>query len=135
MSDRPFLDTNILVYAFDQAEPQKQQRAWEFLGRQVYAHPPTISTQVIQEFYVTVVRKLAIPLDAEKAYDACLLLADFFRRSNYNRLGSIRYSIQSNPSSILLGRAHYRNGEIRRMHGTCHRGFAGRIYGGRVADF
>jgi predicted nucleic acid-binding protein len=77
MSDRPFLDTNILVYAFDQANPKKQQRAWEILDGQVFQDSPTISTQVIQEFYVTVVRKLKVPLDEEKAYAACLQLADF----------------------------------------------------------
>ena len=77
MTDRPFLDTNILVYAFDQSEPRKQRRAWEILEGQIFSDAPIISTQVIQEFYVTVIRKLAVPLSAEAAYEACLRLTRF----------------------------------------------------------
>ena len=77
MNDRPFLDTNILVYAFDKATPKKQRRAWDILEGLVFSEPPTISTQVIGEFYVTVVRKLAVPLSEEKALEACARLVLF----------------------------------------------------------
>jgi predicted nucleic acid-binding protein len=61
MSARAFVDTNVLVYAFDDGEPTKRDRA-----RALLAGPPTplvISAQVIGEFYVTVTRKLARGLD------------------------------------------------------------------------
>lgn len=77
MSDRPFLDTNVLVYAFDRAYPEKQQRAWDILEGRVFTEQPTISTQIIGEFYVTVVRKLSRPLSEEKALEACAQLALF----------------------------------------------------------
>lgn len=67
---RTFLDTNVLVYAFDGSVPAKQSRAIEILEASGATGRITISTQVLQEFYVTVVRKLAHPLpeaDAEKA--------------------------------------------------------------------
>ncbi len=60
MSVRTFLDTNVLVYAFDDGEPEKRDRA-----RALLIEPPSalvISAQVIGEFYVVVTRKLARPL-------------------------------------------------------------------------
>ena len=77
MTDNPFLDTNILVYAFDRADPVKQERALNILEGGLFGDRPTISTQVIQEFYVTVVRKLSVPLSEEKALEACTQLALF----------------------------------------------------------
>ncbi len=75
MSFRTFLDTNVLVYAFDDAEPEKRDRA-----RSLLAAPPSplvISAQVIGEFYVVVTRKLAKPLvpsDAKAAVEQLLRL-------------------------------------------------------------
>ena len=77
MSGRIFLDTNIVVYLFDTDSPIKQRRAREILsggdrGRII------ISTQVLEEFYVCVTRKLAEPLDAKVAYRAVKDLAALF---------------------------------------------------------
>ncbi|MBI4861348.1 MAG: PIN domain-containing protein [Candidatus Riflebacteria bacterium] len=74
MSDRVFLDTNVLVYAFDEAEPAKKARAIEILGTWEKGATPAISTQVLQEFYVSVVRKLKVPLSEEDAEAAVLRL-------------------------------------------------------------
>lgn len=68
MFDRTFLDTNVLVYAFDNANPAKQECA-----RQILSSPPgplAVSAQVIGEFYVVVTRKLAEPLDLVSAETA-----------------------------------------------------------------
>lgn len=67
MSDRVFVDTNVLVYAFDASEPAKKARALEILGAYSSRDTPTISTQILQEFYVSVVRKLKVPLSEEDA--------------------------------------------------------------------
>jgi predicted nucleic acid-binding protein len=58
-----FVDTNVLVYLFDADAPAKQAIARELLraGRLV------LSSQVLSEFYVTVTRKLARPLDSARA--------------------------------------------------------------------
>lgn len=65
MSDRTFVDTNVLVYAVDDAEPKKRDIARRSLGSNRYGEL-MLSTQVLSEFYVTVTRKLAEPVpDAE----------------------------------------------------------------------
>ena len=58
-SGRSFVDTNVLVYTVDEAEPAKRDRAREVLA----ALAPgdfVVSTQVLAEFYVVVTRKLAL---------------------------------------------------------------------------
>jgi predicted nucleic acid-binding protein len=62
---RPFVDTNVLVYAHDEDEPVKRRQALALL-EEVGARM-TLSPQVLAEFYVTVTRKLPRPLDAQVA--------------------------------------------------------------------
>lgn len=74
MSGRAFVDTNVLVYAFDRADAAKQQVATRLLQK---ADPArfVVSAQVLSEFYVTVTRKLAQPLARDAAADAVTRLA------------------------------------------------------------
>jgi predicted nucleic acid-binding protein len=60
MSVDCFLDTNVLVYAVSgsRADAAKRQRALELIGSADFG----LSAQVLQEFYVTVTRKLQKPL-------------------------------------------------------------------------
>ncbi len=58
MSDRTFVDTNVFVYAIDDAEPAKRDIAKGVLASGEYGEL-VLSSQVLGEFYVTVTRKLA----------------------------------------------------------------------------
>lgn len=63
---RVFLDTNVLVYASDRDEPGKRRRARRLLRATADDGNGVISTQVVQEFFVSATRKLAIePLKAK----------------------------------------------------------------------
>ena len=75
MKERVFLDTNILVYLFDADDPAKQRRVQELLSNRELRTRLILSTQVLQEFYVSVTRKLAAPLDPEAAFQAVQGLA------------------------------------------------------------
>ncbi len=55
--DRWFFDTNILVYLFDEKAHEKQQIARQLLKKATTEAQPVISTQVLQEFFVTVTRE------------------------------------------------------------------------------
>jgi predicted nucleic acid-binding protein len=70
MASRTFLDTNVLVYLFDADSPDKQARAREILQASLERGVAVVSTQVLQEFFVTVTRKLARPLPAAEAESA-----------------------------------------------------------------
>lgn len=62
-----FVDTNVLVYAYDSRDAQKQQQAKTVLRRLWRDQLGCISIQVLQEFYVTTTQKLAKPLTVGEA--------------------------------------------------------------------
>ena len=64
-----FVDTNVLVYAEDADAGPKQVLAQNLLAELWKNHQGVLSVQVLQEFYVTVTRKLPKPLPPERARD------------------------------------------------------------------
>jgi predicted nucleic acid-binding protein len=62
-----FLDTNILVYAYDKSEKLKHKKAKDILINCWDTRTGSLSTQVLQEFYVTVTRKLPAKLSIHEA--------------------------------------------------------------------
>lgn len=58
-----FIDTNILVYAFDQSEPSKNKKAVELFEKcQAGRYRLAVSTQILSEFVRTVTKKIPEPL-------------------------------------------------------------------------
>jgi predicted nucleic acid-binding protein len=64
---RVFFDTNVLVYLFDADDPVKKELACARFEAEASAGRALLSTQVLQEFYVSVTRKLSVPLEPETA--------------------------------------------------------------------
>lgn len=65
MTDEPvfqFVDTNLLVYAYDLSAGEKHQIAQALLDQLWEKQLGCISIQVLQEFYHTVTRKIPQPL-------------------------------------------------------------------------
>lgn len=69
-----FVDTNVLVYAFDPSAKPKQVIASQLLQRLSKNGNGCLSVQVLQEFFVTVTRKVSVPLSVDQASD---LVRDF----------------------------------------------------------
>ena len=63
-----FLDTNVLVYAYDPSEPGKQARAQDVLDRLARARIGAVSAQVLAEFIAVSTAKLPAPLSLAEAY-------------------------------------------------------------------
>jgi predicted nucleic acid-binding protein len=75
MSDeRIFLDTNIIVYAYDRDAGRKHEIARALLIDLWNAKGGVLSSQILQEFYVTVTKKIASPLPPESARE---IIEDF----------------------------------------------------------
>lgn len=60
MSARSFLDSNILVYTDDSAAPDKQFRARALYKELRRDRTGVVSTQVLQEYFVSTTRKLGV---------------------------------------------------------------------------
>ena len=76
MTGSAFFDTNVLVYAEDQDEPEKRAIALKLLAEHIAEDDLVLSAQVLNEFYVSV-RRLKRPLDAAQALSALEQLAAF----------------------------------------------------------
>jgi predicted nucleic acid-binding protein len=62
MSDKSFVDTNILLYAHDVDAGHKHEIARRVMRELWERRSGALSTQVLQEFYVNVTRKIRSPL-------------------------------------------------------------------------
>jgi predicted nucleic acid-binding protein len=62
-----FVDTNILVYAYDRTAGDKHTAAREVIERLWESDEGVLSTQVLQEFYVAVTAKIPQPLKPSRA--------------------------------------------------------------------
>jgi len=64
-----FVDSNVLVYAVSDDEPEKQRRAREIVTRGFSEGCYAISTQVMMEMYVNVTQKAKIALPPSEAFE------------------------------------------------------------------
>jgi len=67
MKGANFFDTNILVYAYDNHFPDKQQRAREVIISAVKNGNGVLSTQVLGEFFTVVTKKINESLSVRDA--------------------------------------------------------------------
>lgn len=68
-SNKCFLDTNLLIYAWDNTEPNKKNLIISFLNSIKVKSYPIISTQTLGEFYNIAVKKLGLTKD--QSYFIC----------------------------------------------------------------
>ena len=62
MSDKSFVDTNVLIYAHDVDAGDRHAVAAELVAELWETRRAVISTQVLQEFYVNATRKIPTPI-------------------------------------------------------------------------
>ena len=74
MRDKYFIDTNILVYANDSSDKDKQRKAKKIVLDGIREESIAVSTQVLSEFLVTVTRKIKVTLSPEVAKKEIQLL-------------------------------------------------------------
>ena len=67
--DKVFLDTTIILYAYDASAGEKHRRAKEIVLDLWNSGLAVISTQVLQEFFVTATQKIPKPLEHSFARD------------------------------------------------------------------
>ena len=105
MTAKVFFDTNVLVYAAVGSGPDeaKRKRALALIDSEDFG----ISAQVLQEFYVTVVRKAARPLSPLEAMEwieqwaafPCAAIDDLLVRIAIE--SSVRYGISYWDAAVL----------------------------------
>jgi len=76
MKDRVFLDTNILVYAYDRHDPRKQGIAQSLLIDGMENESAALSVQVLGEFFNVVTRQIKQPMTTDEAKEAIELFSN-----------------------------------------------------------
>lgn len=74
--DKIFIDTNIMIYAYDVSAVEKHQIASHILSDLWNSGLGVLSTQVLQEFFVNIVQKIQKPIDKKLAKE---IVRDFLR--------------------------------------------------------
>ena len=95
MSGREFVDTNILVYADDNRDIAKQNRAKSLIRDLMLERRGVVSLQVLQEFLAAATRKLG--MEAAAARERVLL---------YGRFEVVRLTTDDLLAAIDLHRLH-----------------------------
>ena len=95
--ERCFVDTNVLIYLFDDDAPGKKARAQALVDEEKARI--VLSTQVLGEFYVNVTRKLDEPLSP----DAAARAVDDFSRFEVQSVtpALVLAAVRRNRSSLL----------------------------------
>ena len=75
MSATVFVDTNVLVYVRDRTDEEKQRQAAEWMALLWESRLGRLSIQVLQEYYVTVTKKLDPPRTNEEAREDVFALS------------------------------------------------------------
>ena len=111
-----FLDTNVLVYAFDEGEPEKREVARGLVDEHLIEGDGMLSVQVLREFYAAT-RRPSHPLPIEKAVEALGYLATFSPIAEDARMvvGAVRRSRELSLSfwDALIVEAALRGGADR----------------------
>ena len=74
--DKIFLDTNIIIYAYDSTAGEKYKKAKKILADLWVSGLGIVSTQVLQEFFVNVTKKNPNPLNIKLAKE---IVADLLK--------------------------------------------------------
>jgi predicted nucleic acid-binding protein len=77
MSGKAFVDTNILLYAHDLADPAKNKVAVDLLTQLWDDNTGVISTQVLQEFAVNLQRRISLSLTFQEVRTRIALYLDW----------------------------------------------------------
>ena len=74
--DKAFIDTNIIIYAYDVTAGKKHETARIIITDLWDSGLGVLSTQVLQEFFVNVVQKIPKPVDKQQAKE---IVRDFLK--------------------------------------------------------
>ena len=92
-----FVDTNILIYAYDSSSGLHHRQANDLLDELWGQRKGALSTQVLQEFYVNVTRKIPQPLSPQQASQII---------SDYSVWPVVRPDVSSILASIRAAQLH-----------------------------
>jgi predicted nucleic acid-binding protein len=123
MSDRLFLDTNILVYCYDKHETQKQRKAQELLTDGIEQENLFLSVQVLGEFFNVVTRRIPQPMTPDEAKEIINTLSILPVQEIDLTMVNRAIDTHKSVSNFVLGCLNCFSGRASRMHDDPFRRF------------
>jgi predicted nucleic acid-binding protein len=78
MAKIAILDTNILTYSLDEANPEKQECALAVMDVLMNSQRGAVTTQTLAEFFIAITRRIAVPIPIADAYEKVEEVIRFF---------------------------------------------------------
>ena len=125
-----FFDTNIFVYADDDSEPSKQERAIQLIAEHRRMGTLAISPQVLQEYYVTATRKLGVDPAIAESKTRLLAKGNVVRFTGEDVMAAIeihRLAKISMWDALIVHAARVARAEVLYSEDLQHRGVIGGI--------
>lgn len=110
-----FIDTNILVYADDDADPIKRDKARDLIRQATLERSARISLQVLQEYYAAATRKLGLDPQAARHRIEVYSQLDLVRLDSVDLLAAIdltRLHSFSIWDALILRAAHLSGSQV-----------------------
>jgi len=106
MNDEPpLIDTNILVYAFDETEPEKKAKCKKIVEKILRGETKAIvSNQILAEFYNALTKKIEKPIESEKALK---IVQSFLRAGNIAKIDYTSKTVEKAIKKTMGHKAHF----------------------------
>lgn len=100
-----FFDTNVLVYAFDEAEPQKRSRCKKLVETVFEGNLlGVISNQVLAELFFVLTEKIEKPINKEKAQT---IVEGFIESINWKKINYSINTVKKATKSAVSKKIHF----------------------------
>ncbi len=98
MIDEPFIDTNILCYAYDLSEPTKR-RVCKQIVEKVFSgeNKGVVSIQVLVELYNALTQKLGVEIDSARIIVESIIASENWLKIRYDE-NSIKSALRSSSA-------------------------------------
>jgi len=105
MKDETFIDTNILVYAFDESEKQKRAIAKKIVSDITTGEmEATVSNQVLAEFFIVVTTKIEKPISAANAK---IIVDGIIESLHWRKINYTSKTVSKAIEASITGKNHF----------------------------
>ena len=101
----PLIDTNILIYAYDESEPGKREKCKKIVEKLLSGETKAVvSSQILAEFYNALTRKIENPVENEKALT---IVQSFIRAENIIKIDYCFKTVEKAIKKSINCNAHF----------------------------
>ena len=103
--ETPLIDTNILIYAHDESEPEKREKCKKIVERILKGEENAfVSNQVLAELYNGLTRKIEIPVKKEQALE---IVQSILESRNFTKINYTSKTVEKAIKKTIKHKTHF----------------------------